>query len=120
MHVLVIDDDAATRELVATQLRASRFRVSLAENGLDALMQLERVRPDLIVSEIRMPKLDGLSFVRAIKTRTDTHSIPVIFLTCETDSEVVIKGINIGARFYLTKPFDARDLVWKIRRILDR
>ncbi len=118
MHVLVIDDDAATRSLLEKQLRANEYEVTLAENGLDGLMRLETLTPDVIVCDINMPKLNGLEFIKAIKDRQDTRAIPVIFLTSETDPQAMIKGINVGARYFLTKPLDAKELLWKIKRIL--
>jgi DNA-binding response OmpR family regulator len=71
-----------------------------------------------MVCDVMMPNLDGVEFVRAIKANQNTQKIPVIFLTAKTDPRSMIEGINVGARFYVTKPFQIDDLVVKIKRAL--
>ena len=117
-RVLVVEDDEHTQRLLTKQLTAKGFEVSVAVNGLDGLMQLERGLPHIILCDINMPQLDGIGFVRAIKARQETRSIPVIFLTASNDPRLVVDGINVGARFYVTKPFDLEELVWKMKRVL--
>lgn len=117
-RVLVVEDDAATRRLLQKELEAAGFEVSLAADGLDGLMRLETIMPNVIVCDVNMPKLDGLAFTKAIKTNERTRQIPIIFLTANNDPRVMIEGINVGARFYVTKPFDMKELIWKIRRVL--
>ena len=117
-RVLVVEDDEGTQTLLRKQLSAKGFEVSVAVNGLDGLMQLEQSLPDVIVCDMNMPELDGIGFVRAIKAKHETKKIPVIFLTASNDARHMIDGINIGARFYLTKPFELNQLIWKINRVL--
>jgi DNA-binding response OmpR family regulator len=117
-RVLVVEDDAGTQTLLRKQLTAKGFEVTVARNGLDGLMQLEGLLPDVIVCDINMPELDGIGFVRAIKAKNETRKIPVIFLTASNDARHMVDGINVGARFYLTKPFELNELVWKINRVL--
>ena len=117
-RVLVVEDDAGTQTLLRKQLTAKGFAVSIAGNGLDGLMQLETALPDVIICDVNMPELDGIGFVRAIKAKSETKSIPVIFLTASNDARHMVDGINVGARFYLTKPFEVNELVWKINRVL--
>jgi DNA-binding response OmpR family regulator len=117
-RVLVVEDDAGTQTLLRKQLSAKGFEVTVAHNGLDGLMQLESATPDVIVCDINMPELDGIGFVRAIKAKNETRKIPVIFLTASNDARHMVDGINVGARFYLTKPFELNELVWKIQRVL--
>jgi DNA-binding response OmpR family regulator len=116
--ILVIEDDPSVQTLVQKALGLYGFRVHLANDGLDGLMKLETIRPDLIIADMMMPRLDGMSFVKAIKGRTETRSIPVIFLTAKSDSRSMIDGINVGARFYVTKPFQIEDLVGKVQKAL--
>ena len=117
-RVLVVEDELAVQTLVKRALRAQGFDVDTANDGLDALVRLELDRPDLIVTDIAMPRLDGMSMVKAIKAHPDTKAIPVIFLTARADTRSLIDGINVGARFYVTKPFQIEDLVSKVQKAL--
>ena len=119
-RVLVVEDDPGTQSLLRKQLESSGFAVTVAKNGLDGLMKLEAGAPDVIVCDMNMPELDGIGFVRAIKAMNETRKIPVIFLTASNDPRHMVDGINVGARFYLTKPFDLNELLWKINRVLGR
>jgi DNA-binding response OmpR family regulator len=116
--VLVLEDEPAVQLLVKKALMAYGFAVETAKDGLEGLVKLETLRPDLIISDIMMPQLDGLTFVRAIKARNETKTIPVIFLTAKADPKTMIDGINVGARFYLTKPFGIEDLITKVTKAL--
>ena len=117
-RVLVVEDDPGTQSLLRKQLESSGFAVTVAKNGLDGLMKLEAGAPDVIVCDMNMPELDGIGFVRAIKAMNETRKIPVIFLTASNDPRHMVDGINVGARFYLTKPFEMNELIAKIRRVL--
>ncbi len=117
-NVLVVEDDPGTQSLLRKQLEASGFVVTVAKNGLEGLMKLEQGAPDVILCDMNMPELDGIGFVRAIKAMNETRKIPVIFLTASADPRHMVDGINVGARFYLTKPFDMNDLIGKINRVL--
>ena len=118
-QVLLIEDDAAVRMLVSRVLTAYGFKVHSAADGLDGLMRLEGgPRPDLVIADIMMPRLDGMSFVQAIKARPETASIPVIFLTAKSDPRSMVEGLAIGARFYVTKPFQIEDLMSKVQRAI--
>lgn len=117
-RVLVVEDDAETQVLLRKQLSSEGFAVSIAKNGLDGLVQLEQSMPDVIVCDMNMPELDGVGFVRAIKAKNETRKIPVIFLTASHDPRHMVDGINVGARYYLTKPYELDELVAKIKRVL--
>lgn len=116
--ILVIEDDASVRTLLDKSLTAKGYRVQCCEDGLVGLTALESSRPDLIIVDIMMPRLDGMSFVKAIKGLGDTKPIPVIFLTAKNDPKSMIAGINLGAKFYVTKPFNFDDLLKKIGKAL--
>jgi CheY-like chemotaxis protein len=117
-QILVLEDEPAVQLLIKKQLTAHGFQVTVASDGLDGLMKLEGLRPDLIICDVMMPNLDGMEFVKAIKQHGGTQGIPVIFLTAKTDPRSMIDGINVGARFYVTKPFQLDDLLGKIQRAL--
>ena len=117
-HILVLEDDPSVQILMRKQLTAHGFKVTVASDGLDGLMKLEQVQPDLIICDVMMPNLDGIEFVKALKGHGHTSNIPVIFLTAKTDPRSMIDGINVGARFYVTKPFAIDDLLSKVQRAL--
>ena len=116
--ILVLEDEPAVQTLIRKQLTAQGFEVTVASDGLDGLMKLEGMKPDLIICDVMMPNLDGMEFVKAIKAQHQTQQVPVIFLTAKTDPRSMIDGINVGARFYVTKPFALDDLLQKITRAL--
>ena len=116
--ILVVEDDPDIQKLVGTVF-AKDYEVRGAGDGLAALMEIEQgFKPDLIIADIMMPRLDGLSFVKALKNQRSTSGIPVMFLTAKSAPRDVIEGINVGARFYLTKPFKVDELVSKVHRLL--
>ncbi len=117
-HVLVLEDEPAVQILLKKQLASHGFQVTIAGDGLDGLMKLESIKPDLIICDLMMPNLDGMGFVKAIKSHNQTQKIPVIFLTAKTDPRSMIDGINVGARFYVTKPFQIDDLLAKVQKAL--
>ncbi len=117
-QILVLEDEPAVQILLKKQLAAHGFTVTIASDGLDGLMKLESMKPDLIICDVMMPNLDGMGFVKAIKAHNQTQRIPVIFLTAKTDPRSMIDGINVGARFYVTKPFQIDDLLAKVQKAL--
>jgi CheY-like chemotaxis protein len=115
--VLLIEDEPAVRQLVSRVLTAYGFKVHSAADGLEGLMRLEGgPTPDLVIADMMMPRLDGMSFVQAIKARPETRDIPVIFLTARSDPRSMVEGLAAGARFYVTKPFQIEELVSKVRK----
>lgn len=116
--ILVIEDDPSVRTLLDKALRAKGYAVETCDDGLAGLTMLERARPDLIIVDIMMPRLDGMTFVKAIKGHEATKPIPVIFLTSNNDPKTMIAGINLGAKHYVTKPFQLDDLLGKVAKVL--
>lgn len=116
--ILVIEDDPSVRLLLEKSLSAKGYSVSVCEDGLEGLTRLETMRPDLIICDIMMPRLDGMTFVKAIKNHEHTKPIPVIFLTAKNDPRTMIEGINLGARFYVTKPFQIDELLTKVEKAI--
>src|SRR5207249_8511945 len=114
----LIEDDVALVALVSKALTAHGYEVEVATDGLDGLKKLDQNPPNLLVVDVMMQKLDGMTLVRAIKQHRETRHIPVIFLTAKSDSKSVVEGINLGAKFYITKPFSLEDLLSKVQRAL--
>ncbi|HET8875314.1 MAG TPA: ATP-binding protein [Casimicrobiaceae bacterium] len=107
--VLLVDDNADMREYVRTLL-SSRFHVRTAADGLEALREIERARPDLVLTDVMMPRLDGFGLLKALRDNAATRELPVIVLSARAGEEARIEGIDAGADDYLVKPFSAREL----------
>ena len=116
-HILVVDDDRDIRVSVAEYLRTRGFRVSVAADAKELDRVLGTASPDLIVLDIMMPGEDGLSVCRRLQ---ESSQIPLVLLTALTDSSDRIVGLELGADDYVTKPFDPRELVARIRSVLRR
>ena len=114
--VLVVDDDPATRDLIARGLQKEGFRVLLAGSGEEALRLAREKRPDAISLDVLMPGTDGWSVLRALKADPLTAAIPVVMVSMLDDADV---GLALGAADYLTKPFDREQLVSALRRFRD-
>jgi two-component system OmpR family response regulator len=117
-RLLVVDDDADIVELLAASLRFSGFEVTTARNGHDALALASSSRPDLIVLDVMMPGLDGLSVVRRL--REGGSRVPVVLLTAKDATEDRVAGLTIGGDDYITKPFSLEEVVARIRAVLRR
>jgi two-component SAPR family response regulator len=119
--VLVVDDDAAVLKLIELTLVAAGFNVLAFESSRDAAAELEEgLRPDVIVSDISMPGLDGFEFYKRVRTIPELHAIPFLFLTAMEDRSYVRQGMTLGADDYLTKPFERQELVDAVRIRLQR
>ena len=117
--VLVVEDDPDLLELMTRVLEKEQFEVMTAIDGREGLLLASgRPRPDLIVSDIMMPDMDGLQMVRELRDDPNTRRTPVIFLTAKSTPQDLVAGIQAGARHYLTKPFKMQDLLAKVRSIL--
>jgi len=117
-HVLVVDDNADMRDYIARTLRA-RWRVTTAADGEEALERIAGDRPDLVVSDVMMPLLDGTELLRRIRGSDDTAALPVILVSARAGEEARIEGIEAGADDYLVKPFGARELVARVHTHLE-
>ena len=117
MKVLVVEDDPDIRELLTLYFVAKGHEVETANDGQEALVQLQRIQPDLMLLDVVMPKLDGWGVLTAVRAQS---SIPVIMLTSLDDTEDVIKGLSLGADDYLCKPFEIRELEARIQSIIRR
>jgi putative two-component system response regulator len=118
--LLVVDDNEALREGLSEMLSFEGFTVITSENGIEALEKMQVVSPDLIISDITMPQMDGFSFFNAVRSRPEWVTIPFIFLTARAEREDVLAGKNMGAEDYLVKPLSREELVTAVRARLAR
>jgi two-component system chemotaxis response regulator CheY len=115
--VLTVDDSRAMRDMLRHSLLAAGFRVLQAEDGLQGLAVLEHERPDVIVTDINMPRMDGFGFIEAVRRDEARRGMPVLVLTTETDGEKKDRARVAGATGWIVKPFDPAKLVEAIRRV---
>lgn len=117
-RILLIEDDESVRKLLERAL-ANAYTVESASDGLSALRRLASApTPDLVICDIMMPGVDGLTVARRVRGDARTHATPIIFLTARSAPRDLIAGIQAGARHYLTKPFKLDDLLQKVRKVL--
>jgi two-component system alkaline phosphatase synthesis response regulator PhoP/two-component system response regulator VicR len=117
--ILVVDDDEEIIRVVQIPLEAQGYDVVSAYNGLQALQHTARELPDLIVLDVAMPEMDGLTVLEHLKGNPSTAHIPVIMLSAKDQVSDISRGWNSGADFYWTKPFNAIQLSVLVKRILD-
>ena len=119
-RLLVVDDDPGLLLAVSDTLRAEGYSVKTARRGADALTAIARSMPDLIISDIRMPGMDGHQLVRNLRSNPRTRLIPVVFLTAKDETADRIAGFRTGVDAYITKPFETEELVAVVASILER
>ena len=115
--ILVVEDEPSIAQIASDYLRHGGFGVITASNGVDALAQARTQRPDLIVLDLGLPRLDGLDVARTLRREGD---VPIIMLTARIDEADRLAGLELGADDYVTKPFSPRELVARVRSVLRR
>jgi two-component system OmpR family response regulator len=115
--ILVVDDDAHIREVLAFALAKAGMQTSEAGDGEDALKEVERERPDLVVLDINMPRMDGLEVCRRLRAEGD---LPILFLSSRDDEIDRVLGLELGGDDYVVKPFSPREVVARVSAILKR
>lgn len=116
-HILVAEDDPDIARMLERVLSAE-YRVTVASNGFEAVAIAAKKPPNLLMLDIMMPGVDGLTAARQIRELPGLKNVPIIFLTAKDGPLDVIKGIQSGARHYITKPFKLDDVVAKVKKIL--
>jgi len=116
--ILIVDDDPDLTKLVKSILEAENYMVFAAESGEEALGEVPKLRPDLIILDIILPGIDGYDTCRILKTDAHTSLIPIIILSIKCGVKDRIAGLNIGADDYITKPFDPDELAARVEAVL--
>jgi two-component system alkaline phosphatase synthesis response regulator PhoP len=115
--ILVVEDERNIASFVAMYLKNARYQVDIARDGAEALQKADSLKPDLVVLDLMLPDIDGLEVCRQIRSTSD---VPILMLTARDDDVDKIVGLEVGADDYLTKPFNPRELVARIKSILRR
>lgn len=119
-RLLVVDDEPNLLRAVAACLKTEGYEVNTARSGREALVQMAEVIPDLVVSDIRMPGMDGYQLARQLRGSPRTALVPVVFLTAKDETADRIEGFRAGVDAYLTKPFEPEELIAVVNGILNR
>jgi two-component system, OmpR family, alkaline phosphatase synthesis response regulator PhoP len=116
--ILVVDDDPAVCRLVEINLTQVGYQVETAADGEEALARVAAAKPDLVILDVMMPRLDGFEALKRLRADPSSAEIPVIMLTARAQDEDVFEGYGRGAQWYLTKPFAPNELRAAVRRVL--
>lgn len=119
-HVLIVEDEAAQREVLAYNLEAEGFRVTRAENGEEGLLCVNEDTPDVVVLDWMMPHLSGIEVCRRLKIKPETRSIPIIMLSARSEEVDKVRGLETGADDYVVKPYSVSELMARVRTQLRR
>jgi DNA-binding response OmpR family regulator len=119
-QLLLVDADSRSVRVLEVSLKKAGYSVTTAKDGLDALQKIDLSMPDLILSDTRLPKMDGYALVRRLKEHPDWGLIPVVFLTSQKSIEDKIRGLELGVEDYLTKPIFVRELIARVNLLLAR
>ena len=116
--VLLVDDDPVILKLLQVNFEMEGYTVSCAGDGEEGLAKARAERPDIVLLDIMMPKMDGLEVTKALKGAADTKDIPIILLSAKAQASDIQAGKDIGADDYLTKPFDPLELLERVNELL--
>lgn len=116
--ILVVDDEPNILKVLNSRLKASGYEVVVASDGMQATMKAHKEKPDLIIMDIKMPGGDGLSVYKNLQLSDDTGMIPLIFITAYPNEEYRKQAMEMGADDFITKPFDEKKLMEKIKKAL--
>ena len=120
LTVLVIDDDPVILELLRVNFEIEGFDVICAADGQEGLERAQADHPDIVISDIMMPRRDGLQLLTDLKSHPDTEDLPVILLSAKAQKNEVQQGLDLGADDYITKPFDPLELIDRLNAVMTR
>ncbi|MCB1371854.1 MAG: response regulator, partial [Rhodobacteraceae bacterium] len=118
--ILVIEDEEPISQLLAYNLSKEGFTVATSSDGDEAMIAVDESRPDLVLMDWMLPNVSGIELCRQLRSRSETRDIPVIMLTARGEEEDRVRGLDVGADDYVTKPFSMSELVARMRAVLRR
>jgi two-component system alkaline phosphatase synthesis response regulator PhoP len=119
-HILVVDDDAQIARLLRSYLDLAGYQTLVTHDGAAALRHIRSARPDLVILDLMLPDQDGWEITRSVRADAGLASLPIIMLTARADDTDKIVGLELGADDYITKPFNPREVVARVRAVLRR
>ena len=117
-HILIVEDSSIQAEMLRRVLVEAGYQVSLGHDGAEGLGLARTLRPDLVISDITMPVMDGFELCHRLRSDPDLNTLPVILLTAMSDVDDIVRGLNVGADNYVTKPYDPDLLLERVSRTL--
>ena len=115
---LIVDDSASMRQLIAFTIKDAGYEVLLAENGRDALEKMSRAKVDMVITDLNMPEMDGISFIRELRGKADYKFVPIVMLTTESQEAKKQQGRAAGASGWIVKPFSPSQLMDVVKKFL--
>ena len=119
-YALIVEDEPALVELIRYNLIKEGYEVSTAQDGEEALLLIEERQPDIVLLDWMLPKLAGIEVARRLRSKSTTRNLPIIMLTARAEESDRIRGLDIGADDYMTKPFSMSELTARIRAVMRR
>jgi DNA-binding response OmpR family regulator len=119
MLIAIVEDNVGIRKNLVELFELYNYETIASENGNDGLYKIKKYKPNIIVADIMMPDMDGLTMVEKLRENSDFKHIPVIFLTAKSSLEDKIRGLETGAVDYITKPFESKELLQKVSNLLE-
>lgn len=116
--VLIVDDEPMTQDLLRLMLEPAGFRVTGADHGLEALQKIHEQKPDIMILDVMMPHMDGITVCKEIRGNPETADLPIVMLSGKTHLNAVEEGLQAGANRYLPKPTARADLIQSLRDVL--
>jgi len=113
-RILIVDDTIKNIQVLGTVLKQEGYNINVAQNGQQALDVVQKVAPDLILLDVMMPVMDGFEACKLLKENPETREIPVVFLTAKVETDDIVKGFELGAVDYVTKPFNTTELLVRV------
>ena len=115
---LIVDDSASMRQLVAFTIKDAGYDVLLAENGMDALAKISRTKIDMVITDLNMPEMDGITFIRELRGKADYKFVPIVMLTTESQEAKKQEGRAAGASGWIVKPFSPTQLMDVVKKFM--
>lgn len=116
--ILVVDDSTSVRKMVESALRLMKYAVITATDGQDGFEKLQKSRFDLVILDVNMPRMDGLSFLKTVRQQEKWNNTPILMLTTEGEDEDRERAMKLGANAYMHKPFKPAQLIQRVSRLI--